>query len=113
MHLHHRLHTLNNHFDGFLMPLLAQASFPSRIHEGRFDNQVDFAAAPFVQVQGSGDLRQTLSLQIVIPTTLLYRHAGSLHPSSVAAGTVKAHGASFGGTPLQHPYAATPPNSDD
>jgi len=33
MHLHHRLHALNNHFDGFLMPLLTQASFPGRSHE--------------------------------------------------------------------------------
>ena len=33
MHLYHWLYALNNHFDGFLMPLLTQASFPGKSYE--------------------------------------------------------------------------------
>jgi hypothetical protein len=33
IHLHYRLHAPNNHFDRFLTPLLAQASFPGKTHE--------------------------------------------------------------------------------
>jgi hypothetical protein len=36
--------------------------------EERFDNQVDFAVAPFLQ--SNGDLCQTLSLQAVIVTVV-------------------------------------------